>query len=477
MRSEITMSLAPPKQEPHSSHWGKSPMFLHPQEADLYIQGFVYQPEMCRKNCGYYGNPAWHGYCSRCWIHERQKRQTSPLTDGFRHHTGTLFMKSERENTSDLGQNENTARVVTINTDTMYAQHSQSSYRYFPTTDVTADPRCFIPWSSLESMAKRDFSDFLKALRRPEAQQLNAQCTNLIQRLQNAKNLTPNTMGEQIQDFYHRIADQFPDHMTEERGYFLDNIEKLVMTRLYRSVFCLDGSTDEQKDLLLQRRIKSLKWVTPKMLQVPLDETIVEVKDWTLSAVTAMLEMDSRRAPQDKLTCVSRASNCLFKSIRASKKDPATADDFLSCLIYITLRANPPRLFSNLEYLTRFCNPVRLTTGEWGYCFTNLCCAVSFIENLDASSLSLTQEEFDCLMKQHKTELSTQNSVAQQSTLQQMQHNKKLLAELQHRQDNLIQRAEVLEKELRAWPQLIHGEVKEIIRRYPLDISRTSSQS
>ncbi|XP_018115765.1 rab5 GDP/GTP exchange factor-like isoform X2 [Xenopus laevis] len=470
------MNVAPPKQEPHLPHWGKSPTFLHPQEADLYKRGFVYQPEMCRENCGYYGNPAWHGYCSRCWIKERQKRLTSPLTDGFRHHTGTLFLRSERENTSELRQNANTVRVVAINTDTTYVQHSQSTYRHFPTTDVT-DPRFFIPWSSLESMAKGDFSCFLKALRSQDAQQLNTQCTNLIQRLQDAENLKPNKMGEQVQDFYHKIADHFPDHMPEERDHFLDNIEKLVMTRLYRSVFCLDGSPDEQKDLSLQRRIKSLNWVTPKMLQVPLDENIIEVKDWILSAVTAMVEMDSKRAPQDKLTCVSRASNCLFKSIGASKKDPATTDDFLSCLIYITLRANPPRLVSNLEYITRFCNPVRLTTGEWGYCFTNLCCAVSFIETLDASSLSLTQEEFDCLMKQHKTELSTPNLAAQQSTLQQMQHNKKLLAELQCRQDSLIQRAEILEKELRAWPQLIQGEVKAIIHRFPLDPSRTPSQS
>ncbi|KAM4048725.1 rab5 GDP/GTP exchange factor-like isoform 2-T2 [Anomaloglossus baeobatrachus] len=464
--SVLIMSFASPADKAIPLQEDPTLPHIPTDNASFQLQGFLYQAEMCRKDCGFYGNPAWHGYCSRCWIQQRQQAQ--PLTDGFRHHSGNLHVKPDMSSTPQQLNRNDTFPDVTGNNVKM--ERSTSSLYQPVTGSVLHFSR-----SCLLSLARGDFSEFLKVLRSPEAQPLSSLCSNFIQRMQDADHITVDRKAEEVQSFYGQIGLSYPDHMSDEKDRLLDNIEKLVMTRLYKSVFCLENSQDEQKDLSLKKRIKSLSWVTPRMLQLPLKEDGQEENNGISCAVTALIEMDAKRAPQDKLTYVSRACNYLYKSIQSSKKEPATADDLLSCLIYSTLKANPPRLWSNLQYITRFCNPRRLITGESGYYFTNLCCAASFIETLEASSLGLTQEEFNRLMQ--GSEATTFISNSGLITLQQIEKNNKHLAELQHRQDLLFQKAKCLGKEVEAWLLSVQGEIEEIIHRFPLDTKASAARS
>ncbi|XP_056449586.1 rab5 GDP/GTP exchange factor isoform X7 [Gadus chalcogrammus] len=271
----------------------------------------------------------------------------------------------------------------------------------------------------------------------------------------------------------------------------MDQVEKYIMTRLYKSVFCPETTDDEKKDLATQHRIRALHWVTIEMLCVSMDEEIPEVSDNVVKAITDVIEMDSKRVPRDKLACITQCSKHIFSAIKITKKEPASADDFLPALIYIVLKANPPRLQSNIQYITRFCNPSRLMTGEDGYYFTNLCCAVAFIEKLDAQSLNLDTDEFERYMSGQASPrrptddggwpleagashqgaaAAAASSVAVNPALAQLHHSLEQLSGLSERQDRLMEGARGLQEELVSWEEGVRRQVQDILERYPLEV-------
>ncbi|MEQ2173104.1 hypothetical protein GOODEAATRI_028360 [Goodea atripinnis] len=210
---------------------------------------------LCKKGCGFYGNGAWQGLCS----------------------------KSSRQSTLD---SDRAAREFID-----FLKPVKSGREIFKQC------RAFT-----ESMVYKRVS-FV-----PSRQPGYYHCYNSLCVYDHVYTLTETTLKEE---------EACSSELVEK---VMDEVEKYMMTRLYTEVFCPETTDDEKKDLTIQKRI----------------------------------------------------SKHIFNAIKVSKKEAASADDFLPTLIYIVLKANPPRLQSNIQYITRFCNPSRLMTGEDGYYFTNL---------------------------------------------------------------------------------------------------------
>ncbi|XP_011679346.2 rab5 GDP/GTP exchange factor isoform X3 [Strongylocentrotus purpuratus] len=356
---------------------------------------------------------------------------------------------------------------------------------------------------SMESQrAMGDFMEFLKILNRPAAQDLNKQCRAFVERLQRDSNLSVEEQAELVQDFYHSMGDRMSTHSafkeflrheaihfrqtmggsdksdsnrttSEQCSTMMDHLEKVIMTRLYRDLFCPPLSDDEQKDLAIQNRIRRLRWVMPSMLDAALNEDNTNVERLIEKAQEELIDMNSKRAPIDKLCCIVRTSKLIFQMVHQSQGAPASADDYLPVLIYMVLKANPPQLHSNIQYVSRFANPNRLMQGETGYYFTNLCCAISFIENLDAQSLSLTQEEYDDYMSGRAVPPgSERNTEPICEGLRMMYANLSALEDLRIRQDSLMENALDLQKELTAWRDGVVDRVQEVLTSKPLVVKR-----
>ncbi|XP_028840434.1 rab5 GDP/GTP exchange factor isoform X3 [Denticeps clupeoides] len=453
---------------------------------------------LCKKGCGYYGNAAWQGLCSKCWREEYQRARQKQIQEdwalaeklqreeeeaAYASNQGTQptppnqsalapFSKFEEKKT-----NEKTRKVTTVKK--FFSPSSRTTPKKESHESKTPSPSISRQSSIETDRVSRDFVDFLKSLQKL-GREIHKQCRVFIESMASKKDLSADELSEYVQDFYQNMSDRLLTHFkgsSERVECVMDQVEKYIMTRLYKSVFCPETTDDEKKDLATQNRIRALHWVTIQMLCVPLDEDIPEVSDSVVKAITDVIEMDSKRVPRDKLACITSCSKHIFNAIRVTKREPASADDFLPTLIYIVLKANPPRLQSNIQYITRFCNPSRLMTGEDGYYFTNLCCAVAFIEKLDAQSLNLSPEDFEHYM----SGLASPSRVEEKSTwpqssslvspgLTQMYHNLELLTGLGERQQQVLDGARGLQAEMEEWQESVKQQVHGIVERYPLEV-------
>lgn len=199
-----------------------------------------------------------------------------------------------------------------------------------------------------------------------------------------------------------------------------EGMEKLVMNRLYSQTFSPaipppvpihpsrgkrrneeilvepgrrgHHQEDIERDAILAQKVKIYGWVQEEHLDIPrVDES---GRKFLILAQQELLKIKSYRAPRDKVICVLNCCKVIFGILRKSKTSDTSADAFVPLLIYVVLHANPEHLVSNVQYILRFRNPDKLN-GEAGYYLSSLMGAIQFIENIDRTSLTVSDQDFE----------------------------------------------------------------------------------
>ncbi|KAG5866099.1 hypothetical protein JTB14_015932 [Gonioctena quinquepunctata] len=289
-------------------------------------------------------------------------------------------------------------------------------------------------------------------------------------------------LAEIVQNFYNLYNTRLNSNSvyqavtTEVRDKLLDFYEKYCMISLYSFLFCPQFTNDEEKDLTIQDRIRKLSWVNAHHLDCCISETSIEVRDLVYTAINDLLGMDSMKAPQEKLTCVVRCCRSVVEVLQHCQGGPVSADEFLPALIFVVLKANPARLKSNILYVTRFCNDSRLMQGEAGYYFTNLCCAVSFIENLTAESLSMPVQEFESYMSGEVACVSAwESALVACEGMHQLCEHLSLLKGLSGRTETVQDSTLKLREDMERLKDEINQQVSSVLERTPLIIKPRKS--
>ncbi|KAH0491244.1 hypothetical protein TgHK011_002682 [Trichoderma gracile] len=198
-----------------------------------------------------------------------------------------------------------------------------------------------------------------------------------------------------------------------------EGMEKLVMNRLYTQTFSpaipppkpIPGAKpkrrggdpplgpgrrgqhqeDVERDDIVTQKINIYGWVREEHLDIP--PVGDSGRRFLKLAQQELLKIKSYRAPRDKIICVLNCCKVIFGLLKHNKSD-SSADSFMPLLIYVVLQSNPEHLVSNVQYILRFRNQEKLG-GEAGYYLSSLMGAVQFIENMDRTSLTITDEEFE----------------------------------------------------------------------------------
>ncbi|XP_065829200.1 rab5 GDP/GTP exchange factor-like [Oscarella lobularis] len=352
---------------------------------------------LCKTGCGFHGNPEWEGYCSKCHAERILETGRQPVSS-----VGTKITHGPvRPASLSFGSFEDKKKTQKAS---RKEKVSQIFKRTRPSRELSFSG--LTPTSRQEaSLVAADFNEFLKTLKKPASQEIVARLKGFIDECTaNSQSLSTAEKQAAVEKFYTEMSQKlssgplFKGLSSEQMDFALNNIEKYIMTRLHHIFFSPSDTDDETKDIELQRLMKQLRWVEPSHLDFNLGKMTSDVVKLIENAQRELMQIDVKRAPQDKVLCIIRCSKCIFEILRAVSDGPAGADDFLPALIFVVIQGMPARLYSNIQYILRFGNNMRVSSGESSYYFTNLVCAVAFIQNISAESLHMTQDEYDGYM-------------------------------------------------------------------------------
>ncbi|XP_054798817.1 vacuolar protein sorting-associated protein 9A-like isoform X1 [Prosopis cineraria] len=253
--------------------------------------------------------------------------------------------------------------------------------------------------------------DFLERMRQPSAADFVKAIKSFIVSFSNNAP-DPERDSAAVQQFLANMEAAFRAHplwagcSEEELESAGEGLEKYVMTKLFTRVFA-SLPDDVKLDEHLSEKIALIQqFIRPENLDVK--SNFQNETSWLL-AQKELQKINMYKAPRDKLVCILNCckviNNLLINASIASNANPPGADEFLPVLIYVTIKANPPQLHSNLLYIQRFRRQSRLV-AEAAYFFTNMLSAESFIRNIDAKAVSMDEAEFERNMESARAVLS-----------------------------------------------------------------------
>ena len=182
-----------------------------------------------------------------------------------------------------------------------------------------------------------------------------------------------------------------------------EKIEDYLMRQIYVHIYPKEKLLE---DINFYNQTKKLNWITPDHLDIKK----VYINQLN-NAILWIKKIDEAKSIRDKLFCISSAYNTMNNTIKFSsgKNDNAGQDELTPIFQYIIIKAQPQRIFSNINYIKCFLDDTDLT-GELGFLLSQMESATCFIMSIDYQQLKITEEEFNQKFKEAEEKLNNINN-------------------------------------------------------------------
>ncbi|KAJ5112501.1 hypothetical protein N7532_000546 [Penicillium argentinense] len=172
--------------------------------------------------------------------------------------------------------------------------------------------------------------------------------------------------------------------------------ERRVCELVYDKIWRHKTTLDEVRDEKLRSKTAALLLVGIDLKDLGIDidvSTIAEDKqqeanDCLTQARECLAKMNDQHYPLGKLQQLAAAHKAIVDALTKLLPSSSSADEILPTLIYSLITCPPEgiHIISNLLFIQRFRSSNKID-GETAYCLTNLEAAISFLENVELSSL------------------------------------------------------------------------------------------
>lgn len=179
-----------------------------------------------------------------------------------------------------------------------------------------------------------------------------------------------------------------------KRGMLEEAVERRLCETVYDKIWRHRATLDEVQDEKLRSKTAALALVGVgvRELGIEVGELTAEKEqalDEGLAAAREALQgMSKEKYPLGKLLGLTNAHKAIVDTLSSIHPSSSSADEILPTLIYtlITSPLEGINIISNLSFIQRFRASTKVD-GEAAYCMTNLEAAISFLENVDLSTL------------------------------------------------------------------------------------------